>query len=305
MKTTRQILSTVCAALFILAACQPVEFEEISGRGNSKNANDSVWFLTVQATKNLDTKALTLVPGTSDNPNDQLNAYWADNAPVKVYKGNTCVGTLKATPDETNSALATLSGEVTVSGLNVDDKLTLMVPSDTWAYTGQVGTIAGISDKFDYATATVTINDISGNNITTSGAVFANEQSIYRFGFKKGGNYIHPKDFVVSASGNQLVQSRSWSGSAWTSTYGSITVTPASAPADHFYYVSLRNESTAENTYRFIVIGSNDELYLASKTIPASVLDVPGKFISAKEIAVSQPSFAPASGTIDKAEDVF
>ena len=102
------------------------------------------------------------------------------------------------------------------------------------------------------------------------------------------------------------MQSRSLSGSAWTSTYGSITVTPASAPDDHFYYVSLRNEGTAEDTYRFIVIGSNDALYLASKTIPASVLDVPGKFISAKEIAVSQPSFAPAaSGTIDKAEDVF
>lgn len=308
MKTTKQIFSTVCAALFILAACQPVEFEEISGRGNSKNANDSVWFLTVQATKEISgqagndggTKALDLT-----DSGQTLNAYWVNNASVKVYKGNTCVGTLKASPDETNSALATLSGEVTVSGLNDGEELTLMVPSDTWAYTGQVGTIAGISDKFDYATAVVKVNGISGNNITTSGAVFANEQSIYRFGFKNGSSYIDPKDFVVSANGGKLVQSLNLSGSTWTPTYGSITVTPSATPADHFYYVSLRNESTTDDTYRFIVIGSNDALYLASKAIPASVLNVPGKFISAKEIAVSQPSFAPASGIIDKAEDVF
>ena len=303
MKTTRQILSTVCAALFILAACQPVEFEEISGRGNSKNANDSVCFLTVQATKQAETKALDLT-----NSGATLNAYWTTSEKVKVYKDGTYLGELAVTPTSEKSATATLSGNITVTGLSAGNTLTLMIPREEWAYTGQNGALTGsgsIEDTYSYATASVTIDEISGSSVTTTKATFANEQSIYRFGFKKGGNYIDPKDFVVSASGNQLVQSRSWSGSAWTSTYGSITVTPASAPADHLYYVSLRNESTAENTYRFIVIGSSNELYLASKTIPASVLDVPGKFISAKEIAVSQPSFAPASGTIDKAEDVF
>ena len=304
MKTTRQILSTVCAALFILAACQPVEFEDISGRGNSKNANDSVCFLTIQATKNAETKALDLT-----NEGQTLNAYWKSGEVVKVYKDGTCLGDLAVTPaDGEKPTTATLSGNITVTGLSKGDNLTLMIPRETWDYTSQNGALTGsgsIEDTYSYATASVTIDDISGSAVTTTKATFANEQSIYRFGFKNGSSYIDPKDFVVSANGGKLVQRLNWNGSTWTPTYGSITVTPAAAPTDHFYYVSLRNDGTAEDTYRFIVIGANDALYLATKTIPADVLDIPGQFISAKSIAVTQPSFAPASGPIDKAEDVF
>ena len=183
--------------------------------------------------------------------------------------------------------------------------LTLLFPSEEWSYTGQTGTLTSIEAGYDYATATVTISEIIGNQVTATAASFANQQSVYRFGFKDGETYIDPKSFSISASGGKIVQSMSYSG-GWTPAFGDITVTPASAAGDHFYYVSLQNQSTANDTYSFVITGSDDALYLASKAIPASVLDVPGKFISAKSVSATKPSFAPApSGAIEAPENVL
>jgi hypothetical protein len=109
----------------------------------------------------------------------------------------------------------------------------------------------------------------------------------------------------VSATGGKLVQSMSWNGSAWTPLYGNIGVTPASAPVDHFYYVSIRNDQTTDDTYNFVITGSDDALYMASKGIPGTVLDVPGKFISAKNITATKSDFAPAGGSVSDPEAVL
>ena len=101
------------------------------------------------------------------------------------------------------------------------------------------------------------------------------------------------------------MQSFSYS-SGWAPAYGDITVTPASAPGDHLYYVSLRNESTAADTYNFQITGSDDALYFATKSIAADKLGEQGKFLSATGIAVSQPAFSPApSGVIEAPENVL
>ena len=260
--------------------------------------------LTLQANKGeADTKALDLV-----NDGKTLNAYWKDTEKVKVFKDGTLLGTLDVTPAAGEKPTsATLSGTVNTDGLAAGNALTLFFPSENWTYIGQVGTLASIETDYDYATASVTIATVDGANqtiTTTASANFLNQQSIYRFGFKDGENYFDPKDFTVSATGGKLVQSMSWNGSAWTPLYGNIGVTPASAPGDHFYYVSIRNDQTTDDTYNFVITGSDDVLYMATKAIPAAVLDSP-KFISAKSITATKSDFGPAGGGVDDPAEVL
>lgn len=269
-----------------------------------------IWTLTIKGTmggdgSNASHRALDLV-----NDGATLNAYWKGTEKVKVYKAGVLLGTLDATPSEGEKPVtATLSGDITTSGLSLNDELMLLIPRDAWDYTGQTGILTGdnsIEDKYDYATATVSILSISGSTVTTTKASFNNEQSIYRFGFKDGDDYIVLKDFIISDANNKLVRSLNYTGDAWTPTYGSISVMcTGNAPDDNFYYVALRNDGTTADSYRFIITDSNNALYLATKAIPASVLDTKGKFISAKAISASMPSFAPAESTIDNSTNVY
>ena len=303
MKATRFIIPVILLA----SACQQVEIESPDNKETSETEIvEGVYTITIQATKDEgETKALDLVTGTPDH----LDAYWKNTEKVKVYKDGTLLGTLNVTPGSgSKPASATLSGPITTAGLVPGDVLMLRIPGENWDYSGQVGTLSSIEATYDYAIASVTIDTVDDLNytITTTGtASFQNQQSVYRFGFKLSGNYIDPKAFTVSASGGKLVQSLSWNGSAWAPLYGNIGVTPASAPGDHFYYVSLRNDQTTDDTYNFIVTGSDDALYMGSKAIPAGALGTPGKFISVKNISVSQPSFTPASGSVDDPAEVL
>lgn len=295
-------------AILLVASCQ---IEQVDPNYEEERPEvvttpaDSVWTLTIQATKGEpDTKALDLV-----NDGTRLNAYWKDTETVTVYKDGTLLGTLNVVPDSSEKpTTATLTGPITTSGLSVSDELYLLFPNGTWNYIGQNGALTGsgsIENTYAYASATVTVSAINGAAVTTTKANFANQESIYRFGFKVSEVYIDPKSFTVSAAGGKLVQSMSWTGSAWTADYGDISVTPASAPGDHFYYVSLRNDQTSDDTYNFTITGSDDALYMASKNIPNSVLDVPGKFISAKNITATKPDFSPASGEVSDPLEVL
>ena len=303
MKATRFIIPVILLA----AACQRMETGAPDNTENTEvEPTEGVYTLTIAATKGeSDTKALDLVSGTPDH----LDAYWTNTEKVKVYKDGTLLGTLDVTPDSgSKPTSATLSGPITTAGLAPGDVLTLRIPRESWDYTGQVGTLASIETDYDYATASVTIATVDALNYTVSTtgiANFQNQQSIYRFGFKVGGDYIDPKAFTVSSAAGQLVQNMSWNGSAWAADYGNISVTPASAPGDHFYYVSLRNDQTTDDTYNFTITGSDDVLYMASKAIPASVLASPGNFISAKNINAIKPDFAPASGSVDDPAEVL
>jgi hypothetical protein len=283
-----------------------------SGLGASA---DSVWTLTVSASKGIPdqawqevgdgagTKALDLV-----NDGGRLNAYWKNTETVKVLKAGTFLGSLSVHPAAGQKPTsATLSGGITTTGLAVNDELTLLIPRDTWDYTGQKGKLAKtadnetgtIEDSYDYALATVTVKAINGNSVTTTHASFENQQSIYRFSFAAG-SALSVKSFIVSAANGQLVRSRAYSGS-WTPTFGSLTVTPGGNGTADPLYVSLRNESTVADTYSFVIIGSDDKLYLASRPIPANVLVTPGKFISATAITATLPDFSPNDTPTDTA----
>ena len=287
-----------------MAACQQIEPETLVPE-TVPASSDSLFTLTVQASKGFGTKALWI---DDSGATDVLKAYWKSTEKVKVFRNGPDAGTLGVTTPGSGEkpATAKLTGTISVPYLTVGDNLMLMLPRDSWDYTGQNGSLATLETTYDYATATVSVSSINGSDVTTDGtADFSNEQSVYRFGFKVSGDYIDPKAFTVSAAGGQLVQSMSWNGSAWTADYGNISVIPSSAPGDHFYYVSLRNDQTTDDTYNFTITGSDDALYMASKPIPSSVLDAPGKFISAQNINATKPDFSPASGSVDNANNVL
>lgn len=287
MKTKTILLSLM--GLAVLAACQKVEEPENPTPEVQPEQPASSYILTVEASKGVDTKALSLdIIGTSET----LSAYWRNTEKVKVYKASSYIGQLNVTPGSGEKPLdATLSGEITVSGLTSGDALTLLIPRETWDYTGQVGTLADIESKYDYATATVYVATIAGNTITTSdNAAFQNQQSVYRFGFKEAGGStaLSVKSITVSSANDALVRTCSLDGTATES--GSITVTPASATTD-LIYAALRNTragSSQADTYSFDVIGSDNALYLGSKDIPSTSMATQGKFISAKTVEVTK-----------------
>ena len=300
-----QILVAAIMATLAFPACQKEAFVE---EDTPADAHEGCYSLTLEASKenpggagnNEATKALSLTTGTPD----RLNAYWRTGEQVAVYLGGTLLGMLDATPNGTDPTRATLSGSLTtVAGVTQGAQLTLLFPRADWDYTGQDGTAPGETDQlatqYDYASATVTVASVDTGNqtiTTTSGAAFQNQQSVYRFGFQFNGEPLSVKTFSVSSDHNKLVTSRSYSG-GWTSTYGSLSVSQATATTE-LLYLSIRNENdnTAEaDKFSFYVISGNNALYLGEKDIPGDKLGN-GKFVSAQSISMTKSDLA-RSGT--------
>lgn len=284
------------ARLFLLvlmiAACRQMEQPSLD---EVPSSSGQVYTLTVQASKgNPGVKALDLV-----NDGTRLKVYWKDSEKVKVFKDGSLVGLLDVVPDPGEMpSSATLRGDISVSDLAVGDEFIMIIPRETWDYTGQTGALTGegsIEDTYAYATATVAVTAIDDGAVVTGDAHFTNSQSIYRFAFTLEGSPLSIKDFILSDANGSLVRSREFTGGTWVSSFGYLGVAPVSYTSEPLY-VSLRNDDTAADTYNFILTGASDELVLASQAIPASVLSVPGKLINAAGITASQPDFSPESG---------
>ena len=278
----------------MLAGCQKVEEEMVKEEVQEEipEAVTAGYTLIVEASKDADTRALSLSGST-------LNTYWRNNEKVAVYLGGTKLGMLEATVNAQDNKKATLSGTLdSVAGVVENSVLTLLYPRANWDYTSQNGdapaTYSTISTLYDFATASVTVATVDDVNLTvttTGNAAFANQQSIYRFGFlvDGAGEKISIKGFTVSSVNDALVRTRTWGGDEWTDNTGSISVN--SSGTVKLPYASLRNTRVGSgegDTYSFSVIGSDDALYLGSKDIPSSVMDVQGKFISAQSIAITK-----------------
>ena len=300
-KTTAMKARYLIISILLLAACQQIE-EPFDPRDNSSANKDGVYTLTLPATKSdAVTKALAL-DGSS------LKSYWTTNDKVRVFRNNEFVTELDVVPGDGDYPLTATLTATDVSDLQQGDQLFLLIPRvyntakpSDWSYTGQNGLLTGdnsVSTKYDYATATVTVNTISGTEITTTTANFDNEQSIYRFGFKVGDNKIDPNDITISSANGTLISSRTLSSGGWADVPGSLTFNPT-ATSDHLYYVALRNTSSSADTYNFVIHDANSALYMASiSNINATLLK--GAFNSAKSIPTTQTRFAPddASGSV-------
>ena len=295
MKKTILILSALAGAL-LWTGCQPVEDIIPEVIPEEKVTPDGKLTLTLQASKSTDTKALSLDGST-------LNAYWKDGEQVAVYLNGTYLVMLTADANDSDRTKATLSGTLnSAPAVTTGATFTLLFPRKDWDYTGQDGSTPSgtgtLATQYDYATATVTVQSVSGTTITTTGpAAFTNEQSIYRFGFKVGGTTpLNVQEFTLSSNRNKLVTARNYSN-GWTSTFGNLTVKPTSATSG-LLYLALRNENTTvDDTFSFYVIGSDNALYVGNKVVGKTNLGN-GKFISAQNVSVAKSNLAQASGTV-------
>lgn len=203
----------------------------------------NTYTITVNATKGDDAssapsnRALAL-------DDTKLNATWAAGEQVTVYnvtKSTELTGNLTALSD---GASTTLSGTLTGS-VAVGDVLTLKFLSPDYA--SQTGTLDYIAANCDYATASVTVSSIDGNNITTSSASFTNQQAIVKFTLKDNAkvndNDLSATQLVVTANGT------------------SYTVTPTSAT--NVLYVAIPGFASKDVAFTATV---GNDTYTYAKT---------------------------------------
>lgn len=237
----------------------------------------NTYTITVNATKGDDAssapsnRALAL-------DDTKLNATWAAGEQVTVYnvtKSTELTGNLTA---QSTGASTTLTG--TLEGtIEVNDELTLKFLSPNYA--SQEGTLDYIAANCDYATASVTVSSISGNNITTTAANFTNQQAIVKFSLKDNAkandNDLSATQLVVTVNGT------------------SYTVTPTSAT--NVFYVAIPGFSSQDvalaatvgnDTYTYTKTGvtfDNGKYYTVSvkmalvKTLANATADDIGKIV--------------------------
>lgn len=236
MKKTLLILAAIAGAAFV--SCQ----KETNPEPTEPELTGKTYTLTVNATKAAGTKALAF-----DGAN--LVTSWAATDEVKVCKHGsaTAIGTLL--PKTTGSASTSISGSITLTDVNVGDKLDLIFPDTNWTYEGQDGTLATLASSFDFARAEVTVSNISGLDLTASAATFTNEQSLVKFTLFEDvhNSLISVNSLTISAASGKLVKSYAVSSDTYAPVYGDIVITPSNPTSE--FYVALRNNSGAADAY--------------------------------------------------------
>ena len=190
------VLIVLVVALGLLTACTSEAL--VAYEAPAVGTAPTSYTLTVQASKGeAVTRALLL--NDEGTPLESLDAVWMKSETIDVYKGKTKVGELN--PQEDSVAQTSLKGEV--SNVAVNDVLTLKFLSPSYA--NQRGTLEYIAANCDYATASVTVLGIDGTDVTTTGAVFENQQSIVKFTLQDKDNSnaaISATEMIVVADGH-------------------------------------------------------------------------------------------------------
>ena len=265
------------AALAIL--CGAALFSCSSDDNESPKA-PTTFHMTVNATKGTNnalqapavgsTRALSLDGST-------LNATWSTTEQVFV-QAVTQAGTLfwfggHLSP-ESDGVSTTLSGTISLTsswassfeqvfGTSVEPYFNLQFPRKDWEYTGQVGTLSDIAQKYDYAIANAQVT-IDGNKITgvKQTETFENQQAIVKFTLKdSSGNLIDASSLTISATG--LAQSVGVNQSTYQPYDITGPVTISLSPATSVVYAALRgiNNTTVTLT---ATVGSDTYKYTRS-----------------------------------------
>ena len=226
-------------AAMMMAACSNEDVAEITGDNTQQSRT---WQVSINAGP-----ATTRAISVGGNNGQTLYTNWDANDAVEVVKGGVSVGTLHADVSAGNSAYATLTGTLTGT-FAVNDEVTLYYHTAALDYTGQVGTLGGVSTNKSYLTATSTVKSVDGSGgfLSMSNAAFSPMQSYLELSFTDG---ISPIDFSrldVWTDGGKMVKTKAIDG---TTTYATeanpLTITPASATNKLF--IALRDENGAAN----------------------------------------------------------
>ncbi|MBQ7996460.1 MAG: hypothetical protein IJ249_02190 [Paludibacteraceae bacterium] len=264
MKKNVLILSALCfaAMTLIFSGCKKETNDP------QEPAKVQTYQMSIQASKGADNQAngprrvISLGGG-----GETLTATWRTGDKVYVYNvttGEELGGNLEASDNNANTQLnGTLTGAV-----EVGDELTLKYQPNP-NYADQDGSLDYISDRCDYATATVTVASVEDGAITADAdAVFENQQAIVKFTLNDGSDAIEANSLVIEVAGE---------------TY---TVTPTIARSE--MYVALPGFASQDiaftatvgsDTYKKTVTGeslTNGEFYritlsMTKQTAPAAV----------------------------------
>lgn len=304
MKKTLLIFAAVGALLW--TGCAPAELiPETPAEGIAGKA-DSTWTLTVRAERSdPETKGLA-IDGTDEANTTLLKSVWVTGEEVYVYVGEEKIGRLIATEDASDPHYATLAGEVTAASITPGQtQFTLLTPyrREDWTYVGQGGLLLvndggpsglynSIAARYHFAQAENVLvtgfstDDDGKGKLTTSPAVFKNQQSVYRFSFRfqKGGvgekTPITAVGVSIKGDGEGL-----WKG--WNMGTGPIPVWLNEPTADPFFVALRFVDQTNAEALKFEVIGEDGLTYLGSKTIPAQYKPN-GHFVSVKNATLTE-----------------
>ena len=171
-----------------------------SSDDNSVEQTPKIYYMTVDATKGVNEAASPAYRRALNLSGSTLSASWATTEHVYVQGTLSSDGVTKfwfegSIQPQTAGTTTRLNGAISLpigwSG-NVDDyvkypyNFTLQFPrSGDLDYTGQIGTLADIAAKYDYAIATDVLFDIENDHIVgTNSATFFNQQAIVKFTLK-------------------------------------------------------------------------------------------------------------------------
>ena len=303
MKKTLLILTALEALLW--AGCAPVELVSEDVPARQVLEGDSTCTLTLRAEMgDPETKGLA-IDGTDEANTTLLKAVWLTGEKVYVYLGDEMIGTLMATEDASDPHHATLSGNVTVSGITPGQtRLTLLTPycRDDWTYVGQGGMLlvndGGMSGLYNSIAARYHLaqaDDVLVTGLTevddgklamsASPAVFKNQQSVFRFNFRfqEGGSGektpVKALGALITGDGGGL-----WKG--WNMGTGPIPVWLAEPTVNPFFVALRFKDQTNRENLKFEVFDADGITYYGSKEIPAEYKPN-GHFISAKNITLT------------------
>ena len=243
----------IVMAAMMMAACSYEDMAEITG---DDTLEARTWQVSINAGP-AETKAISI----GGNNGQTLYTNWDPDDAVEVVKDGVSVGTLHADVSEGNSAYATLTGTLTGT-FAVNDEVTLYYHSASIDYTGQVGTLAGVSTNKSYLTATSTVKSVDGSGgfLSMSSAAFSPMQAYLELSFTDGTNPLSFTSLDIWADGGKLVKTKALDG---TTTYATkaepLTITPATATDKVF--IALRDENGAANNYHFLATAANGEKY--------------------------------------------
>ncbi len=167
------ISSTKMLAALLIAGAAYTACSNNDDTNEQPMPSQKAYTLIVNASKGNEatTRALSFSGST-------LSATWSEGDEVKVYKGDTEIGTLTA---QNSGANTTLKGNLT-SAPSVGDNLILKFLSPD--YTAQEGTLEYIAANCDYAVANITVSTVNTTEktiTTTDNADFQNQQAIVKF----------------------------------------------------------------------------------------------------------------------------
>lgn len=246
-----RLIPAVSLALGLGASCTRTEIPD------NRTVLPRTWQVAINAGPEADTRAVSV----GGNNGQTLYTNWDQGDKVRVVKSDgTALEQLTADVSAGNSAYATLTGTLTGT-FSVGEAVTLYYHEASLDYTGQNGSMSGVSSNYSFMEAASSVKEVDaeGGFLKMSDAAFSHRQAFFQLRFvDNDNNPLLLERLSIYADGGQLVLTRPLGSDATYATAGvPLTIAPASATDQLFF--ALRDENGASNTYHFkAVIGSEE-----------------------------------------------